>query len=194
MDVAPYPRHRVRIALAVLLSLGLVVAGGWVVYDNFLPPRHGSVSMGEEGNDGSTTTGISADVGDQWAFGLNTPSNKGKSPIRLVKAELLPEATDSTVQIVAIRVDDIMPPIGATEWPDEFAAPETTKELNGFMLAPGATVSIVFVVEPTANGRTSWTKTRLTYVENGKTRVTVVNNGLAVCAPFDLGKPCIRPN
>lgn len=192
MDVATYPQHRVRIALAVLLSLGLVVAAGWVVYDNFLPPRHGSIEMGAEGNDGSTMTGIRADVGSQRAFGANVPTNKGKSPVRLLKAELLPATSGGPVKIVTVRVDEIMPPPGATEWPSEYAAPETTEELDGYLLAPGKTVGIVFVVEPTANGSTEWTKTRLTYVENGKVRVTVANNGLTVCAPFNLDKPCSR--
>lgn len=153
------------------------------------PLKRGSLNLGS----GTTHSGLTADVGTRWVFGLNLAVNEGSEPIRLVKAELLPPSQGGQTEIVATRVDEDLPRPGIDQWPGADAGPSTTKPVEGYVIPPGGEVGILFVFEPKKLGQTDWTVTRVTYEEGSRTRVAEVDNGLVVCAPRDLSNICERP-
>lgn len=151
--------------------------------------QRGSLDLGG----GGTNSGLTADVGTRWVFGLNLAVNEGTEPVRLLKAELLPRSPDGQTEIISARVDEELPRPGIDQWPGADAGPGTTKPVEGYVVPPGGEVGILFVFEPRKLGQTDWTVTRVTYKEGWRTRVAEVDNGLVVCAPRDLNNVCERP-
>jgi hypothetical protein len=180
-------RSRWIVLTGLICALTLVVLL-WLV-SRTDPLQRGSLDLGS----GTTHSGLTADVGTRWVFGLNLAVNKGAEPVRLVKADLLPRSPDGQTEIISARVDEELPRPGVDQWPGADAGPSTTKPVAGYVIPPGGEVGILFVFEPRKLGQTDWTVTRVTYKEGSRTRVAEVNNGLVVCAPRDLNNICERP-
>lgn len=186
-------RPRVRRAAVLTCAVVLVVLGGvgWAA------TRPGPVRFDTEGTEGSAWAYALAGAGQRPVFGLLGVTNHGDRPAVLRDARLTgpsDEVVDGGARVVQVLVRDA--PAGedylgaAPDWPAEHFADDAVP-LEGHVLAPGATVEVLYVVAVDVDGHWFWPRSELTYTSGGRRHRTSTSTGFLICPPEV--RACERP-
>lgn len=175
------------IALTVLVCIGL--GGRWILTrDEPISLQDNSAHLAHVGRDNRKIF-LSLD--------LQPLVNGGDDPIRLTKAELLPDAPGADehwIRVVDVRAlsGDLRAAAASGRWPDDAGAAADAPKLKGFTVKPGKRVRLLFVVDLPDLERTddlslamsrTWSRLRVTYEQDGDTEVVEARTSIQICIP-----------
>lgn len=138
------------------------------------------------GRDNVLFATVTAEVGDEVVFGQVLLRNTSQSAIMLAEARLVGDVPSRSAEVIETRVrslDDHGPDfVGAAEWPFE-DYDDVSRPLQGYRVAAGETVEVLFVVLPHLPGDWRWSRTEIRYAWAGSDYVERADHGFGVCAP-----------
>ncbi|GAB3426488.1 hypothetical protein [Flindersiella endophytica] len=188
----PPPRGKRAIVLLVALAVLVAIAlgGRWILTreEPLVVEQPTGVSLGYRG------------AGDQQIFvslDLQPVRNTSGDPLKLVKAELLPDPASAgphwaTVSDVRVLPGGINAKAASGVWPDDAGGALSAPKLAGFSLPPDESVRLLFVVRLPAVAQSEneafsmsqrWTRVRLSYDKGGDVEVVDAYTTINLCVP-----------
>jgi hypothetical protein len=188
----PPPRGKRAIVLLVALAVLVAIAlgGRWILtrQDPLVVEQPTGVSLGYRG------------AGDRQIFvslDLQPVRNNSGDPLKLVKAELLPDPDGAsqhwaTVSDIRVLTGDVNARAASGIWPDDASGALSAPKLAGYSLPPDASVRLLFVVRLPAVAQAEdeafsmsqrWTRLRLSYDKGGDTEVVDAFTTINLCIP-----------
>ncbi|MFJ9315654.1 hypothetical protein ACIRN4_15800 [Pimelobacter simplex] len=137
-----------------------------------------------------------AGAGRQVVFGLLDLTNHGDRPATLARAELTGPAEEVVADgahLAEVLVRDVEPEddyLGAGPWPYEHYGDDAVP-LEGYELAPAATVELLFVLTVDEVGHWFWPRAEVRYTVDGTRFADRTSTGFLICPPEV--QACERP-
>ncbi|UUW88418.1 hypothetical protein ABFU82_08025 [Nocardioides sp. WV_118_6] len=138
-----------------------------------------------------------ADAGRQVVFGILGLTNHGDRPATLVGADLTgpsDEVVDDGARLTQVLVRDVSADddyVAAGPWPYEHYGDDAVP-LEGYELAPAATVEVLFVLAVDEVGHWFWPRTEVHYTVDGLDLADRTSTGFLICPP-GVDRSCDPP-